>query len=115
MGFSKADERFMRLCLSLAKNGEGRVSPNPLVGAVVVRGGRIIGEGFHERFGGPHAEVNALRGIYARGATLYVSLEPCSHGGGTKKTPPCSPLVISSGVSRVVIATEDPNPRVSGR
>lgn len=115
MGFSKADERFMRLCLSLAKNGEGRVSPNPLVGAVVVRGGRIIGEGFHERFGGPHAEVNALRGIDARGATLYVSLEPCSHGGGTKKTPPCSPLVISSGVSRVVIATEDPNPRVSGR
>jgi len=104
----------MHRCLSLAAKGEGEVSPNPLVGAVVVRDGRIISEGFHEKFGKPHAEVNALKGISAKGATLYVSLEPCSHCGGCKKTPPCVPLVISSGVSRVVIATEDPNPCVDG-
>jgi len=104
----------MRRCIELAAKGEGKVSPNPLVGAVVVKNGRIISEGFHEKFGSPHAEANALRGINAAGATLYVSLEPCSHCGGEKKTPPCAPLVISSGVSRVVIATKDPNPCVDG-
>ena len=104
----------MRRCISLAAKGEGRVSPNPLVGAVVVRTGKIIGEGCHREFGKAHAEVNALKGINAKGATLYVSLEPCSHCGGCKKTPPCAPLVVSSGVSRVVIATKDPNPCVDG-
>lgn len=107
----------MRKCLALAAKGEGRVSPNPLVGAVVVRNGRIIGEGFHEKFGGAHAEANALTGMSAgaaKGATLYVSLEPCSHCGGKKKTPPCVPLVIKSGVSRVVIAATDTNPLVNG-
>lgn len=105
----------MGLALSLALKGEGSVSPNPLVGAVLIRGGKVIGKGWHERFGGPHAEVNALRGKDARGATLYVTLEPCSHGGKMKKTPPCVPLVIKSGVKRVVIATKDPNPKVSGK
>ena len=113
--FSKhTDSFFIRRCIKLAAKGEGKVSPNPLVGAVVVKNGRIISEGFHEKFGGSHAEANALRGINAAGATLYVSLEPCSHCGGCKKTPPCAPLVISSGVSRVVIATKDPNPCVDG-
>ena len=79
MGWSRQDEKFMSCCLALARRGEGKVSPNPLVGAVVVRKGKIIGEGYHEKFGGRHAEANALRGIDARGSTLYVSLEPCSH------------------------------------
>lgn len=100
--------------MSLAAKGEGKVSPNPLVGAVVVKNGKIISEGWHKEFGSAHAEANALKGINATGATLYVSLEPCSHCGGCKKTPPCAPLVISSGISRVVIATKDPNPCVDG-
>lgn len=104
----------MRRCLFLAQRGEGRVSPNPLVGAVAVRGGKIIGEGFHRDFGGPHAEANALRGIDARGATLYVSLEPCSHSFPGKKTPPCVPLIIGSGIARVVIAAKDPHKNVGG-
>ena len=111
---AQADAAFMSRCIELARKGEGRVSPNPLVGAVIVKNGKIIGEGWHEKFGKAHAEVNALRDINAKGATLYVSLEPCSHCGGCKKTPPCVPLVISSGVSRVVIAAEDPNPCVDG-
>lgn len=114
MGFTAKDSFFMRRCLALAAKGEGRVSPNPLVGAVAVKNGKIISEGYHKRFGLAHAEVNALQGISAEGATLYVSLEPCSHCGGCKKTPPCVPLVISSGVSRVVIANKDPNPCVDG-
>jgi len=110
----------MRQCLKLAQKGEGRVSPNPLVGALVVKGGKIIGRGFHEKFGCPHAEANAFsdarrRGHGIKGATIYVSLEPCSHTGHGKKTPPCAQLLARSGVSRVVIACPDPNPRVDGR
>lgn len=114
MAWARQDIFFMRRCLALAKKGEGRVSPNPLVGCVIVKGGKIIGKGFHGKFGGPHAEVNALRGINAKGATLYVSLEPCSHSCAGKKTPPCAPLLIKSGVKRAVIAAADPNPCVDG-
>lgn len=104
----------MRRALDLAVRGEGFVEPNPMVGAVVVdHERRGIGEGFHERFGGPHAEVNALRqaGAAADGATLFVTLEPCSHHG---KTGPCVDAVIQAGIGRVVMGTEDPNPRVAG-
>jgi diaminohydroxyphosphoribosylaminopyrimidine deaminase/5-amino-6-(5-phosphoribosylamino)uracil reductase len=102
------------MALRLAEKGRGRTSPNPMVGAVVVKGGRVIASGWHRRAGEPHAEAIALRkaGKAARGATLFVTLEPCSHTN--KRTPPCSPLVIASGVKRVVIAMIDPNPRVSG-
>jgi diaminohydroxyphosphoribosylaminopyrimidine deaminase/5-amino-6-(5-phosphoribosylamino)uracil reductase len=107
-------ERFMRRALELAERGRGLTSPNPLVGAVVVTSsGEIVGEGFHVRAGGPHAEIEALRaaGARARGATLYVTLEPCSHQG---RTPPCAPVVIQAGVVRVVASVGDPNPLVSG-
>lgn len=105
----------MKRCFELAKHGEGFVSPNPLVGAVLVKNGKIIGEGYHRRFGGPHAEVNAFLNAEeeARGATLYCNLEPCCHSN--KKTPPCTPLIIEKKVKRVVISNTDPNPRVSGR
>ena len=108
------DERLMRRALELAARGTGETNPNPLVGCVVARGGRIVGEGFHRRAGGPHAEVVALRaaGARSRGASLYVTLEPCSHHG---RTPPCAPLVLEAGIARVVAALRDPNPRVSGR
>ncbi len=104
----------MRRALTLAARGLGETNPNPVVGCVVVRGGRVLGEGWHARAGGPHAEVVALRqaGSRARGATLYVTLEPCAHLG---RTPPCAPLVRDSGVARVVVATPDPNPLVRGR
>jgi diaminohydroxyphosphoribosylaminopyrimidine deaminase/5-amino-6-(5-phosphoribosylamino)uracil reductase len=105
----------MRRALELAERGRGVTSPNPMVGAVVVTpGGEVAGEGFHARAGGPHAEVEALRaaGARARGATLYVTLEPCSHHG---RTPPCAPAVIEAGVARVFAAIADPNPLVSGR
>lgn len=113
------DERFMRRALELAAKAEGRVSPNPLVGAVLVKDGKIIGEGCHEFFGGPHAEVNAIKDAESKGnstpgSTLYISLEPCSHSGGLKKTPPCVPLIIKSGIKRVIIAAEDKNPEVKG-
>ena len=113
------DEKFMSRALLLAAKGEGRVSPNPLVGAVLVKDGKIIGEGCHEFFGGPHAEVNAIKdaeskGASTRGSTLYITLEPCSHSGGLKKTPPCVPLIIKSGIKRVAIAAEDKNPEVKG-
>ncbi len=103
----------MQICLSRASRGEGEVSPNPMVGAVVVRGNRIIGKGYHHRFGGPHAEVYALRGLTGdlRQATLYVNLEPCNYHG---KTPPCTELILRSGIRNVVIGMKDPNPRVSG-
>lgn len=109
-----SDERFMRRALELAARGLGEVNPNPAVGCVVVKSGRVIGEGFHARAGGPHAEVGALAeaGRRARGGTLYVTLEPCAHQG---RTPPCAPLVRDSGVARVVVAQRDPNPLVSGR
>lgn len=108
------DEDFLRLAFDLAATAEGDTSPNPLVGAVVVRHGEIVGRGAHRAFGGPHAEVFALdeAGEKARGATLYVTLEPCAHHG---KTPPCTTRIIESGVARVVASSEDPNPLVSGR
>lgn len=103
----------MRRALSLAKRGEGRVEPNPMVGCVLARGERIVGEGYHRRFGGPHAEAAALRaaGSAARGATAYVTLEPCAHHG---KTPPCAEALVRAGVARVVIALADPNPEARG-
>ena len=106
-------EEFMKLAIELARLGEGDVNPNPLVGAVVVRGGTIVGRGYHRRFGGPHAEVFALEeaGDSAREATLYVTLEPCAHYG---KTPPCTDRIIASGLSSVVVALRDPHPLVNG-
>ena len=108
------DERFLRRALELAARARGLTSPNPMVGAVLVREGMIVGEGFHQRAGEAHAEVEALAraGETARGATLYVSLEPCSHHG---RTPPCVEAVIAAGVARVVVPVTDPNPLVSGR
>ncbi len=110
----KADAGFMARALELARRGSGETNPNPLVGCVVVKGGRVVGEGWHRRAGGPHAEVDALRaaGLEARGSTLYVNLEPCAHEG---RTPACAPLVVGSGVRRVVAAIRDPNPLVRGR
>ena len=110
-----SDILYMTRALALASRGRGRTSPNPMVGAVVVDGeGVIVGRGAHEFAGGPHAEVHALAdaGERARGATLYCTLEPCSHTG---RTGPCAPLVVESGIKRAVICTEDPNPRVAGR
>jgi diaminohydroxyphosphoribosylaminopyrimidine deaminase/5-amino-6-(5-phosphoribosylamino)uracil reductase len=111
---SGTDEALMRRALQLAARALGEASPNPVVGCVVSRGGRVVGEGFHARAGGPHAEVHALRqaGSRARGATLYVTLEPCAHQG---RTPPCAPRVRDAGVARVVAALRDPNPLVAGR
>ena len=108
------DTTTMRRALALARRGLGRVEPNPMVGAVVVRDGRIVGEGYHRRFGGPHAEVVALEaaGPDARGAELFVTLEPCCHHG---KTPPCTEAIVAAGVRRVVAAAEDPFPEVAGR
>jgi diaminohydroxyphosphoribosylaminopyrimidine deaminase/5-amino-6-(5-phosphoribosylamino)uracil reductase len=108
------DEKYMHMALKLAAKARGRTSPNPMVGAVVVKDGRVISRGYHRKAGEPHAEAIALRKAdrAAKGATLYVTLEPCSHTN--KRTPPCSPLVIQSGVKRVVIAMIDPNPHVSG-
>jgi len=99
--------------VELAEQGRGKTYPNPLVGAVVVRDGEVVGEGWHEQHGGPHAEVNALRaaGDRARGAMLYVSLEPCAHHG---TTPPCTDAILDAGVGRVVVGVRDPNPHVSG-
>src|SRR2546425_12012020 len=105
----------MAQALVLAWRGAGQTSPNPPVGAVVVHQGKVLGTGYHRRAGGPHAEVVALRqaGRRARGATLYVTLEPCCHLN--KRTPPCVPLIIESGIKRVVAATRDPNPQLRGR
>lgn len=109
-------EKYMRRCLELALNGAGSVAPNPMVGAVIVHNGTIIGEGFHAQYGEAHAEVNAINSVsdkeLLRQATMYVSLEPCSHFG---KTPPCTERIMEHGIPRVVIATTDPNPKVSGR
>lgn len=109
------DQQYMALALRLAAKGRGRTSPNPMVGAVVVAGNRIVGQGYHRRAGGPHAEILALRaaGRRSRGAALYITLEPCCHEG--KRTPPCVPALIESGLRRVVVAMQDPNPSVSGR
>lgn len=111
---SPMDEQFMRRALELAAKGRYSVSPNPMVGCVVVRNGEIIGEGFHQRTGMAHAEVEALRScrVTAMGATAYTTLEPCNHTG---RTPPCTEVLIAAGVERVVAALEDPHPLVQGR
>jgi diaminohydroxyphosphoribosylaminopyrimidine deaminase/5-amino-6-(5-phosphoribosylamino)uracil reductase len=113
------DLRFMRLALELAKCGEGFVEPNPMVGCVLVKDGNIIGKGFHTKFGEPHAEVEAIHNAQrcygeesVSGSTCYVTLEPCSHYG---KTPPCTSVLQSSGINRIVVAMRDPNPVVNGR
>jgi diaminohydroxyphosphoribosylaminopyrimidine deaminase/5-amino-6-(5-phosphoribosylamino)uracil reductase len=109
------DRAHLGRAIELARNGEGQVKPNPLVGAVVARGEEVLGEGWHERFGGPHAEVNAIEacGIAdLRDATLYVSLEPCCHEG---KTPPCTEAILQAGIGRVVVASDDPTEKASGR
>lgn len=105
---------YMQRSLELAAKGSGRVHPNPLVGCVLVRGGKVVGEGYHRKFGGAHAEIEALEkaGRRAKGATLYVNLEPCDHHG---KTPPCTKAIIDAGVRRVIAAMRDPNPLVSGK
>jgi diaminohydroxyphosphoribosylaminopyrimidine deaminase/5-amino-6-(5-phosphoribosylamino)uracil reductase len=110
---TETDTDYMQLALSLAERGRGTTSPNPMVGAVIVRDGVIVGQGYHVRAGQDHAEVVALReaGVRAEGATLYVTMEPCCHHG---KTPPCSEAVIRSGIARVVAAMTDPNPKVCG-
>src|ERR1700753_414623 len=109
-----ADQRFMQLALSLGRRGQGRTWPNPAVGAVVVKDGVIVGRGWTQAGGRPHAEPEALirAGDAARGATLYVTLEPCSHFG---KSPPCADAIIAAGIARVVSAIEDPNPEVAGQ
>lgn len=114
MTFSAVDHGMMARALQLAERGLWTTSPNPRVGCVLLRDGEIVGEGWHERAGEPHAEVHALRqaGERARGATAYVTLEPCSHHG---RTPPCAEALIAAGVSRVVAAMTDPNPLVAGR
>ena len=112
--FQDFDEQMMARAISLARNGLGRTSPNPLVGAVIVRDGRIVAEGWHRKAGTPHAEIHALNmaGELARGATVYVSLEPCAHYG---RTGPCARALVEAGVSRVVVAMTDPNPKVAGK
>jgi diaminohydroxyphosphoribosylaminopyrimidine deaminase / 5-amino-6-(5-phosphoribosylamino)uracil reductase len=109
----KQDEQFMRLALKEARKGMGRTSPNPCVGALIVKNGQIIGKGYHKKAGAPHAEVNALRNVSGSiaGATIYVTREPCNHTG---KTPPCSRAILESGLTRVVIGMTDPNPLVNG-
>ncbi len=107
------DEKYMRLALELAGNAKGRTSPNPLVGAVIVKDNRVVGCGWHRKAGTPHAEIHALRqaGELARGADVYVTLEPCAHYG---KTPPCANALVQAGVKRVYAAIKDPNPKVAG-
>ena len=112
-----SDAHFMRFALRLARHGYGTTSPNPMVGAVLVKNGKIIGRGWHRRAGGPHAEIEALRdaqkrGHSARGATLYVTLEPCCTRG---RTPPCTDAIIAAGIKRVVAGSTDPNPKHTGR
>ena len=117
MSNSVSDLRFMRLALRLAFRARGQTSPNPLVGAVLVRSGRVIGQGWHRKAGEPHAEIEALldakrRGEKAQGSTLYVTLEPCcTHG----RTPPCTEAILAAGIKRVVVAATDPNPKHAGR
>jgi len=112
--FTDEDVHYMQRALAMAARGRGAVEPNPMVGCVIVRGRHVVGEGYHRRFGGAHAEVNALRkaGKLARGATCYVTLEPCCHYG---KTPPCTKALIEAGVQRVVVAMRDPFNQVRGK
>jgi diaminohydroxyphosphoribosylaminopyrimidine deaminase/5-amino-6-(5-phosphoribosylamino)uracil reductase len=114
---SPRDEDWMRRAIALARRGQGRTYPNPAVGAVIVRENRVLGEGFHERAGAPHAEPNAIASAHAAGyplvgATLYVTLEPCSTWG---RTPPCTDLIIRERIGRVVVGATDPDPRHRGR
>ena len=108
------DKKYMRMAIELAKRGTGAVNPNPMVGAVVVKNRKVIGEGYHKFFGGPHAEVYALEdaGKEAEGAEIYVTLEPCSHYG---KTPPCAKKIIDMGIKKCFIGSSDPNPKVAGK
>ncbi len=107
------DIDFMRQAIELSKKGYGFVNPNPVVGAVIVKNGKVIGKGYHEYFGGAHAEINALKNIKnAAGSTLYVTLEPCNHFG---KTPPCTERIIKEKITRVVVGMPDPNPLVNGK
>ena len=108
------DKKYMRMAIELAKKGEGAVNPNPLVGAVVVKDGKVVGKGYHRFFGGSHAEVYALEeaGKEACGATIYVTLEPCSHYG---KTPPCAKKIIDMGIKKCFVGSSDPNPQVAGK
>jgi diaminohydroxyphosphoribosylaminopyrimidine deaminase/5-amino-6-(5-phosphoribosylamino)uracil reductase len=114
---TRGDSQFMSLALRLARRGWGRTSPNPMVGAVLIKNGKIIGQGWHRRAGGPHAEIEAIRdaqkrGFSVKGATLYVTLEPCSTRG---RTPPCTEALIAAGIRRVVVGATDPNPKHAGR
>ena len=108
------DEKYMLLAIELAKQGEGNVSPNPLVGAVIEKNGKIIGAGYHEKYGEPHAERNALANCIEdpEGGTIYVTLEPCCHHG---KQPPCTEAIVAAGIKKVVVGSRDPNPLVSGK
>jgi len=110
----QSDLQFMKKAIALARKGSLMVSPNPRVGCVLVKKGKIISKGYHQHFGGPHAEINALRkaGVKARGSTMYVNLEPCCHYG---KTPPCNEAIIKSGVKEIVVGMVDPNPLVNGK
>lgn len=114
MEFTQEQISYMRRALSLAEKARGFTEPNPLVGAVIVKDGKIVGEGYHKKAGTPHAEINALSDAlqYAMGATMYVTLEPCSHYG---KTPPCANALVRAGIKEVFIALEDPNPLVNGK
>ncbi len=112
-----SEESIIESCIKLAEKGAGKVSPNPLVGCILIKNGEIIGKGFHKKAGSPHAEVNAIndaksKGFNVKGADLYVNLEPCSHYG---KTPPCTDLIIKSGIKNVFIGMQDPNPLVNGK
>lgn len=112
-----SEEKYIKMCIELARKGAGYVSPNPLVGCVIVKNGDIIGKGYHKKFGGPHAEVNAIsdaekKGHSVEGADLYTNLEPCSH---TSKTPPCANLIIEKKLGRVFVGMEDPFPQVNGK
>src|SRR6185437_1352733 len=112
--FSSTDHTYMSLALQLAEKGLYSTSPNPRVGCVIVRDGHVVGSGWHERAGQPHAEINALNaaGAAAQGSTVYVTLEPCSNHG---RTPPCAEALIKAGITRLVTAMQDPNPLVAGK
>ncbi|HKE79265.1 MAG TPA: bifunctional diaminohydroxyphosphoribosylaminopyrimidine deaminase/5-amino-6-(5-phosphoribosylamino)uracil reductase RibD, partial [Solirubrobacteraceae bacterium] len=112
---TETDHEFLARAIELARRGVGAVSPNPVVGAVIVKDDVVVGEGWHEEYGGPHAEVNAINAAGQadlRGATLYVSLEPCCHHG---QQPPCTDAILAAGISRVVVASDDPTEKASGR
>src|SRR5215470_4705845 len=112
---TETDHEHLARAIELAERGVGGVSPNPVVGAVLVKDGRVVSEGWHEEYGGPHAEVNAIAAagdVDLRGATLYVSLEPCCHQG---QQPPCTDAIVKAGIARVVIASDDPTEKASGR